>query len=172
MTVIEKYRDIANTATIAQWVQAAQWYLSARNIATQLSMTFDISLDTAAGVIAAFSPRTRWAQNVVNATLFLESGTAPTLGNNVKMAENVLERGIVALRGRKTNSFARNIAGEESVVTIDVWMIKAAGYDRNDANKSMYDTMESAIVELASEFNVTPAVLQALIWINVRGNHD
>jgi hypothetical protein len=170
-TVKDNYLHYIHSATMSQIMQAATWYADAQSIAKQLSVEYDVNLDVVAAVIAAFSPRTRWAQNVLNAELFLSGKTVPTLGNNIRMAESALELGIPALKGRKTNSFAYNIAGDMNVVTIDVWMIRAAGYDRKDANKSMYDLMESVIVELAAEFSVSPAQLQALIWIVVRGSN-
>jgi len=170
-SIFSVYDDIICDATMEQTMQAATWYSEAQAYAVQLATRHDTYLDIAAGVIAAFSPRTKWAQNVLNAELFLSGEEVPTLGNNVKMAQAVMGSGIDALKGRKTNSFAKNIAGNMNVVTIDVWMIRAAGYNRLDANKSMYDMMENVIQELSFIYGVTPAQLQALIWIVVRGNN-
>jgi hypothetical protein len=165
------YLDIVQSATFAQIMQAATWYSEAQEYARVLADKYAITLDTAAGVIAAFSPRTRWVENVKNADLFLNGDPVPTLGNNVRMANKVMIEGIPALNGRKTNSFAWNIAGNMDIVTIDVWMIRAAGYERNDANITMYNEMEDAIMELAYSFGVEAAQMQALIWIVVRGSH-
>jgi hypothetical protein len=165
------YESLINEASMDQVMQAATWYNEAQAYAIQLATRHNVFLDQAAGVIAAFSPRTRWAQNVLNAELFLNGEPVPTMGQNIKAAERVMSQGIGGLKGRKTNSFARNIAGNMSVVTIDVWMIRAAGYDRLDANKGMYDLMENVIQELAFIYSVQPAQLQALIWIVVRGSN-
>ena len=170
--VRSNYLDIVQSATFAQIMQAATWYTEAQGIARDFANKYLLTLDEAAGVIAAFSPRTRWAENVRNAELFLNNNPVPTLSNNLRMAEAVMREGSIhALRGRKTNSFAWNIAGNMDVVTIDVWMIRAAGYSRNDANKTMYDEMENAVMELAYSFGVEPAQMQALLWICVRGSH-
>jgi hypothetical protein len=166
------YRNLIQDASVAQIMQAAEWYSEAQSIAIQLSEKYLISLDVAAGIIAAFSPRTRWAQNILNAERFLNDESIPALGNNIRMAAAVMnDESISALKGRKTNSFAHNISGNMDKVTIDVWMIRAAGYDRLDANKGMYDLMENVIIELAEVYSVRPAQLQALIWIVVRGSH-
>lgn len=165
------YSSLIEEADMAQIMQAANWYNEAQGIAKQFAIRHDTTLSKAAGIIAAFSPRTKWASNVLNAELFLCGENVPTLGNNIRMATNVIENGISALKGRKTNSFAKNIAGNLDVVTIDTWMIRAAGYDRQDSNKSMYDLMESVIIDLAIDYNVKPAHLQALIWIVIRGSH-
>lgn len=166
------YLEIVESATFSQIMLAATWYVEAQEYARDLAIKYEVTLDVAAGVIAAFSPRTRWVENVRNADLFLNGDPVPTLGNNIRMAEAVVrEQNIEALRGRKTNSFAYNIAGNMDVVTIDVWMIRAAGYSRNDANVTMYNEMESAVMELAYSFGVEPAQLQALIWVCARGSH-
>jgi len=170
-SILDTYNSIIGNATMAQTMQAATWYNEAQKVAIELATRNSIPLDHAAGVIAAFSPRTRWTQNITNAVLFLEGHDVPALGNNIKMANAVMEKGIKALNGRKTNSFAKNIAGDMNVVTIDVWMIRAAGYNRLDANKGMYDLMENVIIELAESYSVSPAQLQALIWIVVRGSN-
>jgi hypothetical protein len=170
-SIFEAYNDIVSEATFSNTMKAATWYNEAQTVAIELATRHSCPLEYAAGVIAAFSPRTRWTQNITNAVLFLEGHDVPALGNNIKMANAVMEKGIQGLKGRKTNSFAKNIAGNMSVVTIDVWMIRAAGYDRLDANKTMYDTMENVIIELAEIYNVEPAQLQALIWIEIRGSH-
>jgi hypothetical protein len=166
------YVHLIDSATVSDAVNAGNWYSEAQAIAMQLSIRYNVTLEVAASVIAAFSPRTRWAQNVLNAEAFLNGDKVPALGNNIRMAERALELGFNALKGAKTNAFARNIAGDMSKVTIDVWMIRAAGYDRLDANKSMNTLMTDVIVELAGFYNVAPAQLQALIWIVVRGNHE
>jgi hypothetical protein len=171
-SIFEAYNDIVAGATFSNIMKAATWYSEAQAIAAQMSIRHGRNIDSMAGIIAAFSPRTRWAQNVLNAELFMNGENVPALGNNIRMATKVMSEGISALKGRKTNSFAHNIAGDMTKVTIDVWMIRAAGYDRLDANKGMYDTMENVIQELAEIYNVEPAQLQALIWIEIRGSHE
>lgn len=165
------YVRLIDSATVSDAVNAGNWYSEAQAMAMQLSIRYNVSLEIAASVIAAFSPRTRWAQNVLNAEAFFNGDKVPALGNNIKMAKAALSIGFDALKGAKTNAFARNIAGDMEKVTIDVWMIRAAGYDRLDANKTMYTQMSNIVTELAVEYNVTPAQLQALIWIVIRGNH-
>lgn len=166
-----RYLDAILEATPKHYMQAATWYHDAQSLAIQFASRYEITLDAAACVIASFSPRTRWSQNILNAEMFLNNESVPALGNNIRMARNSLFETFDALKGRKTNAFARNIAGDLNVVTIDVWMIRAAGYNRADANKSMYELMSSVIVDMAAELEIAPAQLQALIWIMVRGNN-
>jgi hypothetical protein len=73
----------------------------------------------------------------------------------------------------KTNSFARAIAGDSNAVTIDVWMIKAAGLEnKNSVNKTEYRELANAVKEIASELKLTPRTTQALIWIIYRGSAE
>lgn len=169
-SIRNRFKDIVESATLSETMQAATWYSEAQDIARELSIRYGEPLDRVACVIAAFSPRTTWAKNVVNAQNFLAGEPVPTLTNNLNMARNGLRDGFSALKGRKTNAFAHNIAGFMNYVTVDVWMIRAAGYDRLDANKGMYDLISDVIVDLATAYHVQPAQMQALIWIVVRGS--
>jgi hypothetical protein len=75
--------------------------------------------------------------------------------------------GFAALNGMKTNAFARNISGDLNAVTIDAWMLRPFGL--KEANKTNYRTLADAIRTVAREVNMTPADLQALIWVRLRG---
>jgi thermostable 8-oxoguanine DNA glycosylase len=87
------------------------------------------------------------------------------------MAQNSLLFGFDALKGQKTNAFARNIAGDTNAVTIDVWMIRAAGFDAaKGVNKSEYNLLADCVRDVAAAFGLSPAVMQALIWIVARGD--
>jgi hypothetical protein len=86
------------------------------------------------------------------------------------MARQSEEFGFDALKGLKTNAFARAIAGDEDAVTIDVWMCYAAGLDTNAPNKTQYRELSEAVRVIASEMKMTPRVMQALIWIIYRGS--
>ena len=79
--------------------------------------------------------------------------------------------GFDALKGDKTNAFARAIAGDHDAVVIDVWMIKAAGMDgKKGVNKTQYRELADAVREVAALRGLTPRTCQALIWIVKRGS--
>ena len=86
------------------------------------------------------------------------------------MAQYSLLQGFNALKGMKTNAFARAIAGDDNAVTIDVWMIKSAGLNKNSVNKTEYKELVNAVNLVADELKLTPRVTQALIWIVFRGS--
>ena len=177
MTYSEKYRKIVADATPGQIEQAVTCYLDAELIANDLVRIFsnrgmDVSLESCASVISSFSPRQRWSRNVVQAVEFANGGKPAGLSNNLKMAENSLTMGFDALKGQKTNAFAKAIAGDENAVTIDVWMCKAAGLETNAPNKTQYRELSEAVNVVATELRMSPRATQALIWIIFRGGAE
>lgn len=166
----ERYAEIASSATTAEIMQAATWYADAHDIARSLAFDTGHGIDKTASVISAFSPRVHWHRNVQLATDFLHGRDVAALGASINNANRALTMGFDALKGLKTNAFARNIAGDLSAVTIDTWMIKAAGMPgTRGINKTQYGVLANAVTDLAAEYGIAPAQLQALIWIVVRG---
>lgn len=171
------YQNIISSATHAQVEQAVQWYNDAELIAHDMvgifaSRGIDANIEQCASIISAFSPRQRWSRNVVQALEFAHGGKPAGLSNNLRMAENALTMGFDALRGMKTNNFARAIAGDEDAVTIDVWMMKAAGMTTDSPNKTQYRKLVQAVKDAAIIEGMTPRSTQALIWIVYRGFAD
>jgi hypothetical protein len=170
-TAISNYSTLLDSATPDQIAQARAWYGEAQDIAKSMSDLCGLSIEKCASILAAFSPRERWASNVKYAHQFINGGTPPTLTNNLNMAYAAMVHGFNALNGLKTNSFARNIAGDMDAVTIDVWMIRAAGLNANKGvNDTEYKLLKEIVLELAADRAMYPATAQALIWIIVRGN--
>jgi hypothetical protein len=177
MTYFNRYLEIAKTATVSQIELAVQWYADAELVAHDVARILNArgvnaTLEVGASVVSSFSPRQRWNRNVVQALEFAHTGHANGLGNNLKMANNSLVLGFEALKGLKTNAFARAIAGDENAVTIDVWMCYAGGLDTNAPNKTQYREMSQAVVDVAKELHLTPRTTQALIWIIFRGSAE
>ena len=169
------YRQIVKSAKASQIEQATQWYADAELLAHDLiriyqSRGISVTLENTASVISSFSPRQRWNRNMVQALEFAHGGEPKGLSNNLRMARQSEEFGFDALKGLKTNAFARAIAGDEDAVTIDVWMCYAAGLDTNAPNKTQYRELSEAVRVIASEMKMTPRVMQALIWIIYRGS--
>lgn len=170
------YRQIVAQAKPSQIEQATQWYADAELVAHEIvdiykSRDMEVSLEQAASIVSAFSPRQRWSVNVRQALRFAHGDeTMRCLPNNLKMAKSALENGFDALNGKKTNSFARNIAGDENAVTIDIWMLRSAGLTKDSPNKTDYTQLSQAIEKIAQETAMTPRTVQALVWIVYRGS--
>lgn len=167
---VETYRELASQATFGQVEQASKWYVDAERIAEQVARNLDTTLEVGATVVSAFSPRERWSVNVARAIQFSLGEPVTCLKNNIVMANNALTLGFSALKGLKTNAFAKAIAGDEQAVVIDVWMLRAVGIEKKTPSQSGYSELAEAVKKVAFEFGMTPRAMQALIWIVVRGS--
>ena len=169
-TYVAKFRDLLMTATLAQTEAASVWYFEAQEVAEDVAEILGIDLERGASIVSAFSPRERWSTNVAKAYAFANGKPVSGLTNNLRMAEAAKVSGFDALKGLKTNAFARAIAGDTDAVVIDVWMMRAANMPIDSPTKGMYRELSEAVRIVAAEFGITPRTAQALIWIIVRGS--
>lgn len=168
--IAANYRSVIADATDESLFLARAWYSEAQAVAHNVADNLSVTLEVGASIVAAFSPRVRWSQNVRQAIAFSNGEFVPGLSNNRRMAQNALTLGFDALKGPKTNAFARAIAGDLDAVVIDVWMMQAGGLDRSKApTVRQYRDSVEAVKIIAEEIGESPAVAQALIWIMVRG---
>jgi hypothetical protein len=170
VNLIQTFRTYVQDANPGIIEQATLWYADAEKVAEKVAENLDTTLEIGASVVSAFSPRERWTTNVAKAIAFSLGEQVTGLSNNLKMAQMSLTYGFDALKGPKTNAFARAIAGDENAVVVDVWMMRAAGYGVDSPNKTQYTEVSEAITKVAEEFKLTPRVCQGLIWIMVRGS--
>ena len=164
------FSDLMLQATMSQVEAAATWYFEAQEVAEDVAEILGASLEVGASIVSAFSPRERWSSNVAKAYAFANGKPVTGLQNNLRMAQAAMSDGFDALRGQKTNAFARAIAGDSDAVVIDVWMCRAANLGTDSPNKSQYLALSDAIRKVAAEHGITPRTAQALIWIIVRGS--
>jgi hypothetical protein len=167
---VEIYSELASRATFGQVEQASKWYLDAERVAEEVARNLDVTLEVGATIVSAFSPRERWARNVTNAIKFSLGESVVALGNNIRMANAAFDNGFDALKGQKTNAFAKAIAGNEDAVVIDVWMLRALGIEKKTPTQGQYKVMADAVTTVATKYGMTPRAMQALIWIVVRGS--
>jgi hypothetical protein len=166
------YSDLAKNATFGQVEQASKWYMDAERVAAEVARNLDSTLEVGATVVSAFSPRERWTNNVAKAISFSLGNSIPGFKNNMVMANNAIAFGYDALKGLKTNAFARAIAGDEQAVVIDVWMLRAVGIEKKTPNQSQYNDLANAVKKVAFDYGMTPRAMQALIWIMIRGSAE
>ena len=169
-TYVSRFRDLISTATLGQVEAASVWYFDAQEVAEDVAEILGVDLERGASIVSAFSPRERWASNVAKAYAFANGKPVTGLTNNLKMAQDALDLGFDALKGLKTNAFARAISGDTNAVVIDVWMMRAAKMVTDSPNKGQYRQLSEAVTTVADEFGITPRTAQALIWIIVRGS--
>lgn len=167
-----RFIALIEDATLGQVEEASKWYLDAERVAEEVARNLDTTLEIGASVVSAFSPRERWASNIEKAVAFSLGRHVTGLSNNIKMAKASIVAGFDALNGRKTNAFARAIAGDENAVVVDVWMARAAGLEVDNPNKTQYTEISQAVKQVAYQYKLTPRTTQALIWIMVRGSGE
>lgn len=170
-TYADEFRSLIMQATLGQVEAASIWYLEAQEVAEDVAELLSTSLEVGASIVASFSPRERWSSNVAKSYAFANGKPVSGLSNNLAMATSSMTLGFDALKGLKTNAFARAIAGDVDAVVIDVWMMRAANMQSDSPNKTQYKELSQAVCDVANEFGITPRTAQALIWIIKRGSH-
>lgn len=123
--------------------RAASWFFEANAFAAEIAAKHNVSIEIAAGVISAVSPRMPWLRNkkVANAILadfrnysdLSAKDAAKRIGMalsvNVAMAVTIARGGDIetVLTGTKRRSFYNNIVAPftNNDVTVDTWMLMA-----------------------------------------------
>lgn len=179
--ILKHYR----AATPAVHAAGESWYAAAQEAAAQI---YPERPDIAAGVIAALSPRCKWVSNVRWARAIVN---AARNGQECPSVHTTTMRAIAwdiatgvrtpeeALRGPKISRFYRNIMQDMNCATVDIWAMRAAlgsdnvPTDARGIEKAptivQYRTIESAYIRAARIAGTSPAMLQAVVWIVVRG---
>jgi hypothetical protein len=171
-SVTANYSTLADSIKGQALADAMAWYCEAQAFAKHLTTLTPWTLEVASSVVSSFSPRNKWANNKAHALSFAMGVNPKGLKNNLRMAQASTRLGFGALKGAKTNAFARAISGDMSAVVIDTWMIKAAGLDSTKSvNKTQYATLAAAVCRVAHAMKWDNAQAQAAIWCAVRGGH-
>lgn len=150
-----------------------QWYRAARATARRLARAHHCTPATAAGVIAALSPRLTWKYNVLAADLVLgQAEHVPgvfraSLAKGRAIADGA--RPLSVLSGPKVRAFYRALMGDEDAAVVDVWTARAAELDAAELSPKMYDAIAHALRMGADEVGTTTSRLQAVAWVAVRG---
>jgi hypothetical protein len=151
------------------------WYVEAATFAQDLAESTGSGFNECAAIIAALSPRTSWKLNLkaAAACAFYEPKPAGVITRNWHSA-GAIRDGLGpedVLRGPKVFAFWRNIVGDKERVTIDVWALRTAGYEKSHLTPREYVEIERAFVAVAAEHNMAPRDFQAALWVLERGSH-
>jgi hypothetical protein len=167
-----------------------RWYGEAYDFAAQLASEYpEATVEQVAGAIAALSPRVHWSQNQADAETLLDWYYTSARDDNPYVPLWYVKRSMAAfpkqidkavdclgaddpltiLNGPKERAFYRNIIGDATAVTVDVWMARTATRGATDkASPTLYRTIERAIVRAARKHHTTPRDFQAAVWIAAR----
>ena len=185
-------------ATPGEVVEGRDWYARANKVAAAIAEAHSISIEQAAGVIAALSPSNRWERNMVDAWNLVRAYCAAgaeearqikvcTFGKMKDKAIKVLESDSFTeidaiLNGRKIVAFYRCIIGCQETVCVDghaysIWFgDRMTLKDVPSIGKKLYGTITADYVEAArclSESGrvIEPYEVQAVTWVTWRRLH-
>lgn len=173
--------ELANTltklygdATTADIALGEQWYPKARVVVTEWSEHYSTPIATVACVIAALSPQNEWSRNLIQADDIL-AGRPVSIGGiraNIDKAYRIYRDSAESTlayfpQGPKVASFALNLAGNDTAVTVDTHAMQAAVGDVT-ANYRLpwqpYMAFASAYEIAANRVSRPAATFQAIIW--------
>lgn len=179
---MSRYEDNIELAAFrlkrAGYALDSRWYDDARAWVGELAKAARLDIGTAAGIVAALSPRNRWDAQVETTLSWIEQSRyedkpagANTFGRNRENAFKIL-CGLnprLVLMGPKTLAFYRALAGNAFIPVVDTWMFYLATWGKKEGGgKAMSRDVTHALIRVAKRFHVTPQQLQATLWEYVR----
>lgn len=185
--MVSNLREFVSCATEQQFSNGANWYNMAAGAGAELAETYEASIETAVGVIAALSPNNNWDTNIKDANTVLKAAKdglsddikVSTYGRNKDKAMRIAkgEEPLDVLGGEKVTSFYTNILAAhygtlDKEVTVDAWALRAA-CGVFDARKvaisdGVYARAREAYQILAKELGLVAKQLQAIVWVVIR----
>jgi hypothetical protein len=175
--VVKRILRTFNKATAEQITAGLFWYVEANELVRYLAGASCYTEDQVAAAMAHLSPRLRWKQNVeaitelvLNDTIpnYVMSGPADRARKGLTAANPELTFG---KKAKKTLNFSRNCSGCPQSVTIDVWAANVAGVAESELKLTgVYDAIAHCYRLAAKRVGITPAQMQAVTWIVVRGS--
>ena len=175
--VVKRIVRTLNKADAVTVREGMEWYDEARQLTVKLSLMSEYTTAQVAAAMAHLSPRLRWNQNVEAITDLVLYGTLPAyvMQGPAKRARKALvaaePMNTFGKRAKKTLAFARNINGDVNAVTVDTWILDVVGITEQQLKLvGVYDAVAHAYRLAAKRRGFTPAELQAITWIVVRGS--
>lgn len=162
-------------AAVPDVLQARPWYAREGDRIRAMARERGIPALRAIGAAAALSPAGRWDEVLARLPVFMDAvrtGSAlpamPTYSRNVRAAVAILrgERDWIP-SGPKVSRFARNLAGDPSIVTIDRWAARVAGRPESGGAR-WYRELEHAYLAAAAAVGLAPSTFQAILWVAAR----
>lgn len=165
---------------IATWSKAtdddkrngAAWYSSARKKCASMAKEYGVSHETAAGVVAALSPRLRWSVNVRAAERCLAGEQVPGVFRaSLAKAERIRSGAppLSVLSGPKVRAFYSAIMGDDSAAVVDIWVTRVVGWTKEVKAKA-YERIATALRKAAELVGTSVCELQATTWVVIRGS--
>ena len=151
-------------------IEASDWYEKAHEAINDLARMTETDAGMIADIVAILSPRVQVSRNCKLALEWIFKGTATgAMDSRVKACELYIQNNIVS--GPKVSCFAQNLRGNYDEITVDVWIAKAFDVDFGTITDAQRDGIKAVIRDLADHHGLTPAAVQAAVWVGVRKDH-
>ena len=171
---IERVFDRATGEDIAAGMG---WYQHGQAIVAANAAVSGRSIAHCAAEMAHLSPRASWQTNVAAAELFARTGErlrgvmSGPFGRAVRASEATDPMQTFGDKAHKTRSFAANLAGDLSEVTVDVWICRVVGVTEQELSRvGVYARIAAAFRKVAARHGMAAAQLQAVVWVVQRGS--
>lgn len=184
---------LLDLASAGEQSEGLTWYQRANLAATRLADQYEIAIDTAAGVIAALSPRNKWDRNLVDAENIIAAFVAGgheaaadikccTFGANKKKALKILiseaQGDLVKefLSGPKLIEFYSCIIGEDDVCidghAYSIWFGDRVTLAKVPSiGKKLREEIKKDYLAVAKKNNLKGYEVQAITWVAHRRIH-
>ena len=184
---------LLDLASVAEQSEGLSWYQRANLAAVRLADQYEISIDTAAGVIAALSPRNKWERNLIDAENIIAAFKAAgydaceevkvcTFGANKKKALDILLYSATGelikeiLSGPKLQEFFACIIGEDDVCidghAYSIWFgDRVTLANVPSIGKKLRAEIKKDYLAVAKKNNLTGYEVQAITWVAHRRIH-
>jgi hypothetical protein len=181
---LRELESVFDQATPQDVIAGMRWYDEAHRFARHLASKYGVSLDVAAGVIAALSPRSKWERNIQDAENVIAAyvrGKDPmevpcgTFNHNKERAVEILSAGTRhgILSGEKVCAFADNIENPRTdTVVVDshaynAWLGERAiiGEHGIRITPKRYRETAEGYRQLANQVGIAPNQAQAIVWL-------
>ena len=173
-----KLYTLYSQANKDQMERGLHWYGDAHTLARALAKLGNVTVEQAAGVIAALSPACPWERNIMEAQWLLtgnENVSFTTYPANVDKAYRIKSGGkpLDILGGKKVRSFYALIINPSDPysVCVDRHAVECITHRkwRSDQEKqsflrSQYDRAADVFRSLAAELDLLPHQVQAITW--------
>jgi hypothetical protein len=183
-------KNVLNQAKPIDFIQGENWYKNARLFSFKTSRKYNVSFRKVCAMLAALSPRNKWARNktdCIDLISYLTGNTnnfpkCATYGKMVDKAVRIFhssddscENMLKLLNGPKIKAFFLNIYDSNSQnVTVDSWiqLISLGKYISVDERPSLkisdYKLIESIIKDIAAKRKINPPIIQAVLWVSFK----
>lgn len=172
-------------ASVDQRQQGVAWYTRARDLIDGIAGRTALDRITVAALVAITSPRQGWDQNLVTAeNCATVREPVKVMGDQARKIARLFkgESAHSVVSGPKVSRFFRNMLGDLSLVTVDIWALRVlladvtlgdTEYKSHLGTATRYSLAERAYQHAAELVGEAPAIVQAVTWVVIReGGRD